>query len=163
MNPTRHVLMLLCLAGTVVVTTTAQEPANHSYSSDVAKCAQNPPGWYGFDNRPDCFRNWPRGARFWDFVDDFKVGAEAQNPSPDSYGNPAVWHYRRAPSPWTPGDWSAAPLLENFGVVGDSSLGEVGWLSTKPNPFVGTFAGLHGGYAHPDVNEAAVIDWRSPG
>ena len=163
MKHARHVLTLLVLIGASAVPTFAQEPDNRSYSSGVARCAQNPPEWYGFDNRPDCFRNWPTGARMWDFVDDFRIGADAQNPSQDSYGNANVWSYRRAPLAWTPGDWANAPLLDRFQLIGDAARGEFGWTNGSEMPFLGLFPLFHGGSSHPSVSEAAVIDWRSPG
>ena len=123
-------LLLLTLSLTVAAAsskTRAQDIPGHGngFPSDVAKCAHNPPEWYGFANRPDCAQNWPKGARFWDFVDDFRYGSTAENPSRDSYGNQAVWAYRLAAAGWTPGNWAATSLLDSFGPIGNAT--EVGW------------------------------------
>ena len=114
------------------------------------------------------------GARRWDFADDFRFGADAANPSPDQYGNAAVWS-ELAGATMAHDPTSYEVLTEHVTACNGSTPGfEVWQLPGGTGPPIGAngadtdqvcgtlTAPAHHGYLHPDSSRLAVIAWTSP-
>jgi hypothetical protein len=115
----------------------------------------------------------------WDLAGDFRPSPNAQNPSPDAYGNPNVWHYMT----------NAAATFDrdgNYTLLTTFKTGELGmwpvntpffqeWKIFGDTPWVGKNTSestldlffqipVPAGAAllHPNYDRNVVIGWRSP-
>jgi hypothetical protein len=116
----------------------------------------------------------------WNLAEEFRVDAEAENPNRDSYGNPGVWSFMKAPNA-SQHNPSSYALLQHFypdecgyqdiDIWGDV---EAGGLERQGPSFAlnhsgGTFTCVQGQavpdgtiFTHPLQTVAGVVGWKSP-
>jgi hypothetical protein len=96
----------------------------------------------------------------WDAVLNFREAPNQLNPSPDSYGNPAVWSYLRSQS--TAHDPSEYIPFADFEPSGEKNWYDADYV----NLFVGLAPGDDRLTLHPwggsDDVRASIVAWRSP-
>lgn len=100
----------------------------------------------------------------WHLMSDFRLYPEQENPSRDSYGNPAVWYYLRGTLDRNPQGYS---LLSNFDQNWKDNLDWQAWNLGSSVWRLGPAAlsdptQIDQIHVHPYINTTVAVGWQSP-
>jgi hypothetical protein len=99
-------------------------------------------------------------VQVWDPVADWRSALNQQNPSPDSYGNPAVWSYMRSTS--SRHEPATYLLMPKYDGDWPGFLGEAWSEPSMINVVVALHAADASIYLHPTSGVHTILAWTSP-